>query len=552
MAKFFTKKVCLILLVSIVALSGIIWAIVANITPKFHSGIDIIPAANYVSGNGTASVMVDNYLYFVGDYVTTADLQYGDNEYYANGVMPDAGIFRVKIGSNNRPVLDYEYDNTYIDENTGDKKKWEKGDAEYNSVVVGVNDWEHIGQNDNGIEAVVPKIAGHDKTAMWVFGKYLIYVSPHNRYDNRGNLMSDYLDFFRVNLDGGDHTLIYTTDSTDLTTKNFTVWADSTEQIYLLVNETDNKSDKPETKIKRIDILTKEVKVLDTNVSNVVLPTATQYGRSNETLSQVYGGVMGYVYYTKARGENSSIRGNLLYRCSIKGAETKKIADSGTIEEGTTFTPLAVTPMDVDGAHANAQFVFAISVAGSSRTKIEKDLCVITNDNFNSYTYTEPEISGEGLGLKSSSEVAIYANGFCTIDNKIYHYHINGSRIVLDQENGETLKIAPSVTVDSVLAVMGDEIYVKSSNSVYKINKSGTSTSVSMVIANTSSNDEENGEKETESTDSESTAEIKLPVAILYQPQGNTDDELIFMQDATQICLFHTNQKIDYLRFKKS
>ena len=88
----------------------------ANITPKFHSGIDAIPAANYVSGNGTASVMVDNYLYFVGGVVKKSDIKYGDNEYYANGKVSDAGIYRVKIGDNGVPVLDYEYDNTYTDE----------------------------------------------------------------------------------------------------------------------------------------------------------------------------------------------------------------------------------------------------------------------------------------------------------------------------------------------------------------------------------------------------------------------------------------------------
>ena len=133
MAKFFTKKVCLITLTVIVALTGIIWSIVANITPRFSSGFSAIPTG-YVSGNGSASVMIGDYLYFVGGNVTTADLKYGDNEYYANGVMPDSGIYRVKIGKDSVPVLNYQYDNTYQDENTGEKKTWQQGDANYNSV----------------------------------------------------------------------------------------------------------------------------------------------------------------------------------------------------------------------------------------------------------------------------------------------------------------------------------------------------------------------------------------------------------------------------------
>ncbi len=546
MAKFFTKKVCLIILVSVVALSGIIWAIVANLTPKFRSGINAIPAANYVSGNGTASVMVDDYLYFVGDSVKISDLSYGDNEYYAKGVMPDAGIFRVKIGTNNKPVLDYQYDNSYIDENTNEKKEWQVGDAEYNSVVVGVKDWESIGKKNNGIEAVVPKIAGHDKTAMWVFGKYLIYVTPHNRYDNRGNLMSDYLDFFRVDLDGKNHTLIYTTDSTDLTTKNFTVWADSRENIYLIVNETDNKNDKPETKIKKINVITQKIDVLDRSVSNVVLPTATQYGKQNESLAQVYGGVMGYVYYTKTRGENATARGNIMYRCSINGGKVEEIGNSGSAEEGTTFTPMAVTPVDTEAAHASAQFVFAISVSSQNVSTIEKDLCVITNQNYLNYSYQNPI---QSTWVKKDFTIGIYANNFCTIDNKLYHYSIAGDRIVLDQENGEAKKLASSVTVDSVLAVMGDDIYVQSGSTIYKVNKNGTMDTIS-TNTSTSTDENENNDEDTDST--ENKTDIALPVAVLYQPQGNTGDSLIFVQDTKQIRLFHTDQKYDYLRFKNS
>ena len=263
MAKFFTKKVCLIALAVVIAAAGIILAVVANLKPKFSSGITEVPTANYVSGNGTASVMVDNYLYFVGDTVKTADIKYGDNEYYANNKISDAGIFRVKIGDDNLPILDYQYNNTYTDEDSGEEKEYQAGDTNYNTVVSAVNDWDNIGTTGNGIEAVVPKIAGHDKTAMWVFGKYLIYTTPHNRYSNRGSLMSGYLDFFRVDLDGNNHTLIYTTDSTDLTTSSFTVWADATNNIYLLVSETDNESDNAVPSIKKVNVQTKQVTTLD-------------------------------------------------------------------------------------------------------------------------------------------------------------------------------------------------------------------------------------------------------------------------------------------------
>jgi|GEM_PF-4539883 len=533
MAKFFTKKVCLILLAVVVAVSGIIWAVVANYKPKFNSGITTVPAGEYVSGNGTAAVMVDNYLYFVGDTVTTSSIKYGDNEYYANSTIPDTGIFRVKIGDDSLPVLDYEYDNTYTDEDSGEEKEYQEGDANYNTVVTAVNDWDNIGTKGNGIEAVVPKIAGHDKTAMWVFGKYLIYTSPHNRYDNRGNLMSDYLDFFRVDLDGKNHTLIYTTDSTDLTTSDFTVWANSTDNIYLLVAESDNESDDPEPTIKKINVKTKQVTVLDTDVADVVLPTATQYGKQNESLAQVYGGVMGYVYYTKTRttvNENSTLLGNLMYRCGINDGEPELIADAGSAEKGTTFTPLAVTPYGT----ASAQFVFSISVATSNATFIEKDLCAFTSVND---TYIEPETDVNGL--KSSYEVAIYANGFCTIDSALYRYDIVGSRVILDNT-----KLMASL--DSVLAVIGDVAYVQSGTSVYAVKKNGSSTTVAST--STTSTDDDDDSSDTSSDDTES----NLLLAVLYQPKNNPGDPIIFVQDDSTIRLFYADQTYNYLRFKES
>lgn len=537
MAKFFTKKVCLITLAVVVALGGVIWAIVANSAPKFHSGINDIPAANQVSGNGTASVMVDNYLYFVGGSVTTSNLVYGDNEYYGKGKMPDAGIYRVKLGDNGQPVVTYTYDNTDTNEK-GEKIELQAGDAKYNTKVEGIIDWDQIGSKSNGIEAVVPKIAGHDKTAMWVFGKYLIYTSPHNRLDNRGKLMSDYLDFFRVDLDGKNHTLIYTTDSTELTTQDFTVWAESVDNIYLLVADKTTEDETTVTNLKKINVKTKQVTTMDTKVNNVVLPRATQYknGSVNETLSKVYGGVMGHVFYTKVSETNSNE--NTLYRYAIVDGEPTTMATGAN----TTFTPLAVTPMNTAGNVGSAQFVFSVKVPNL----IDQGLCVV--QDLANYHYETPE-SSAASGLTADNKVVIYANGFCTIDSKLYHYTIQNSRIVLDQENHAAKCLLGSNTVDenAVLAVINDKIYIQNGNSVYIVDKNGNSQTVS-VSTTTDTTDEastDGSEKETEDTTKSNT----LPLAVLYQPQGNTGNPVIFVANANDIRLYRADQTFDYLRF---
>lgn len=527
MVKFFTKKVGLILLAVVIAVGGVIWAIVANLQPKFDSGITTIPTATSVSGNGTASVLVDDYLYFIGDSVTTSSIKYGDNEYYANGKMPDTGIYRVRI-EDSKPVVSYKYDNTYTNDD-GETVKWQPGEEGYNTNVNGVEDWENIGKKNNGIQAVVPKIAGHDQSAMWVFGKYLIYTSPHNRYDNRGNLLSNYLDFFRVDLDGKNHTLLYTTDSADLTTKNFTLWANSVDQIFILVHETTQKT------IKKINVKTAAVTTLDSEVSDVVLPVVTQYVRNsvNETLDKVYGGVMSYVYYTKARDDD--FMGNKLYSCSIIDGTTKIIVSdgNGSTEQGSTFKPLAVTP----SANGNAQFVFLITVKNSSTT-IRARLGMITNKSMDDYTYVEPTDAPWALldNQGNVKDLQIYANGFCTIDGNLYYYQTNG----MDFE-GELTDLQQNV--DQVLAVFGNTAYVKKNTMVYEITPGKTTDSISIVNAS-------NTESDDSSTDSST---ITLPVAILSQPHGDQGKPIVFVQDASQIRLYHVaDGKCNYLKFKQS
>ena len=538
MAKIFTKKVALIALTAVVALSGVIWAIVANLQSKFKFSITTTPPAIYVSGNGTASVMVDDYLYFVGDSVETSSINYGDNEYYADGKMHDAGIYRVKI-EGTKPVLEYEYDNTSVNEQ-GEKIKLTPEDEGYNTNVVGIKDWERIGKKNNGIQAVVPKIAGHDQSAMWVFGNNLIYTSPHNRYDNRGKLLSNYLDFFRVDLDGKNHTLIYTSESADLTTENFTVWADATDNIYLLVYETEDQA------VKKINIQNKKVATIAKDVTAVVFPSATQYCQNNinENLDKVYGGVMSYVYYTKDREEKDSNLANLLYRCAIQDGEPELIASEGSAEQGTTFKPLAVTPLE----NGNAQFVFSLVVKNATTTVRGPYLCLINNNNMQEYVYKEPSPEEDTWGLNEEKEVKIYGNRFCTVDKYLYRYDVNGT--VMNFNPAKLL----TAEVEKVLAVFENTIYVQNGTTVWQVRPDFGSSSVSVVpvtedeTEDTADGEATGGEDATE--EETATATLTLPVAILYQPHGNTGDPMIFAQDENQIRLYTSDGKLNYVRFK--
>ena len=98
---------------------------------------------------------------------------------------------------------------------------------------------------------------------------------------------------------------------------------------------------------------------------------------------------------------------------------------------------------------------------------------------------------------------------------------------------------------------MGDTIYVQSTNTVNIINADRTSTRVSTVItADDDSASSENSAENTENNEEKETAKNVLPLGVIYQPQGNTGDPMIYVQDADSIRLYSTDQTYKYLRIK--
>lgn len=517
MAKILTKRFVLIMLAVVIAAGGIIWAIVANIKPTFKAMITEVPAAYTVSGNGTASVMVDNYLYFVGDYVATSEIEYGDNDYYPKGTMPSAGIYRVKFNGE-QPVLNYEYDNYYYDDN-GTRQEYTADDERYNSKVSGIADWDHLFDKNYAVECVVPKIAGHNNTAMWVFGNTLIYTTPNNLRNKVGALRSDWLDFYRVDLNGKNHKLVY---SAKVTTGNFTVWANQTDNIYLLVN--DNGT------LQKVNVNTQKATQIATDVTNVVFPQVATYRRnsdSNETLANVYGGVMSYVYYTKARdSDDRYTQGNLMYRCQIDGnKEPEKIGDDAYIEYGTTFTPLAAV-----GGH----YVFKATNNVTTSTRY----CVVANGGVMKPINTESEYESLiALGnLFGTDDITFYANGFWLSGGKLYRYSVEDYNGTINPN----MNTVYAENITAVLAVIGDNIYVQNDNGVqiFSITKG---TSVGVTIS-TGADDDGNA--------------AVLPVAILrpaHNDGGIAGTDLVLVHRGSSIMVYGQNGiKSAYLRYPKT
>lgn len=301
------KKVLVtICLAVLVLVSGILAIVLVNAASAFKPLASGPQSRGTVSGNGGNAVSVDGWLYFIGNYYTDVnEIKYKDNEY--NRLPRDnfGAIYRVKLNSQAQP--DYEM----LDDESGENPYAAKG-----------------------CEVVVPKIAGYEKSAIWVYGEYLIYTSPNNNMSRLGELQVNKVDFFRVNLNGSNNRKIYTTETDLVTLKDFTVVYPSENHMYLLVNDGG--------RLVRVNILDRnfgKVEEISKTSLSFAFPVVTSFENSSiqsngtqtspffDRESSFNDGVMKYVYYTVAREEDDRLSGNIVKRYDIQnGGESETLA----------------------------------------------------------------------------------------------------------------------------------------------------------------------------------------------------------------------------------
>ena len=243
-----------------------------------------------VSGNGGPAVMVGNWLYFVGNHVDTSTIRFRENEH--NKVEYGA-IYRVFIDPKVGMPL-YE-----------DEDKWRD-----------TLDYTRHRLDEKQFHLVVPKVAGFDQAALWIFGDHLIYTSPNNERNKMGQLQLGKIDFYRVNLDGRNHRRIYTTSNEMVTTNDFTVGS-FLGNVYVLIKDGDM--------LRRVSVNRNpgSVVTVSDRVQNLVaLPIVTSYGQiANNSLSKSYEGIMEHVYYTETLSEDEQklgLQGNRIYQYNVR------------------------------------------------------------------------------------------------------------------------------------------------------------------------------------------------------------------------------------------
>ena len=283
----------------VIFLSGFGYIVINNLLNAFQP-VDMNLSAlqrQTVSGNGGQAVIVGDahhaYVYFIGNFVETATIEHRQNEH--NRVTHGA-IFRARLTNNALKYYDAD-------------RALQEGIAR-NQLA--------------GKQMIVPKIAGHERSALFVFDRYLVYTSPNNTRNRYGQLQTDRLDFFRVDLDGRNHRLIYTADNPNLRLDDFTVTSHG-GQVFLLIMDGEN--------LRRVRVAggnVGQVRLISNNVHTFALPVVTAYSHANSTnpLTASFSGVMRYVYFTENQTAEEVSRhgpGNVLKKYDIFHGTTTEL-----------------------------------------------------------------------------------------------------------------------------------------------------------------------------------------------------------------------------------
>jgi len=308
-------------LVAVVFMVGMTWLVIQNQRNAFRPANWVGLSAQdrqTVSGNGGPAVMVGNWLYFVGNYVDASTLRHRQNEH--NRVTYGA-IYRVYIDPREGGPLQVDAERA-------------RTDPDFIPHLLDNVRQRHPVTNQyyRPFQLIVPKVAGFDQAALWVFDRYLIYTSPNNNRDRLGQLQLDRIDFFRVDLDGRNHQRIFTTSNEMLTTDNFTVASNGT-RTFLLVHDGDN--------LRRIRVDGRNagsVTTISRNVQTVAMPVVTSFHREHNDAGQIecrrfdviesFRGVMSHVYFTEPFSEEDQrlgLRGNRVFQYNIWNGTTVEI-----------------------------------------------------------------------------------------------------------------------------------------------------------------------------------------------------------------------------------
>ncbi len=340
-----------------------------------------------VTSNGGMTVVKGDYLYFVNGYVDETSLDKRDNK---EGEVIKGALYRTKLD-----------------------------DGEIQKDVDGFLE---------NADCVVSKVVGFGDGGFYIIDDYIVYGTPYMGINTDGKLQNNRVEFHRVDIDGTDDEVIYTTSASD----DELEWTVTKlgSKVYLLVYENE----------KLISVNATDDKVVATieGVTSYALP------KNNE--------------YIASQSRNSFTQNNIFY--------TRKIDESDNVY-----------------AYLGNAFCSFNIITGEKTTYIrdEKYTYNVTHVNNDTlyYTYEKDEETCVykrviETSFKSAEEIQVSAKGYST-----YNFLDYGVDMILATdddgvwllENGVNNKPVQVLTANrDILGVFGDYGYYVTDSNLIRFN----------------------------------------------------------------------------------
>ncbi len=248
-----------------------------------------LPASNaLVVSNGGTAVQKGDYLYFINGFYSLSNIDKGDNHWGDFGYQ--GAIYRTKLTNLNL-----------------------------------LKDSDGFLTN---AELIVPKLVGYENGGFYIYGDYIYYSTPNNGEDRNGNTLKNKTDYYRVNLDGKNNVLVYSSNTDSLTAGDWTIYVlDNTH--YLVVKDgTDLVS------VKANGNVANKV-VMASNITSAVFLNYSTFENNTRAVAEKFNN---YIYYTRNLNETETTTfsaGNVLARVKINTSTEEKVY---SLDNASTYT----------------------------------------------------------------------------------------------------------------------------------------------------------------------------------------------------------------------
>lgn len=391
-------------------------------------------SASIVSNGGMAVVKGD-YLYYVNGFKSYENLVKDEDNVWGKQVI--GAIYRVKL-SNNK-----------------------------------------INHTDDGFleksECVVPQIVGTENANFYIFKDYIYYATPNMQVDEFGNLLNSRSNICRININGTNNKVLYTTDQT-LTNTNWTIYEVDGKAYIIILDGSKIVSINAYDKKPEVVTMTSSATSAGLIKTDKQLSTDVNYGKND-----LVDGFNNYVYFTRDITEDDNLGtlgGNILARVKVGETDEEIVASNGntySIEEvknsclyysrtksNSSNSVFCKYELSSTKAFDPAKEVEILNASYSSKFVLDAnnelyvgcDVVAIDSSNnikLISIVNSQKEIKNLYTGSATISGIQLYGSKLFFVENSlIYYIDVNAvnPQAIEVETNDKTIKVDTNVCID--------------------------------------------------------------------------------------------------------